>query len=92
MDSTPLQKHGSLLEANGSLFKIALTSVYPIPTQRAGLHFMTTISEKLEFPRDQLLVVLDALLQSMSPGIADLREPNDALLLNKVCSPLYIMF
>ena len=78
------QNPQSLLDIDGTLFKMALTTSYTIETQRAGLHFLTTLCEKSEFPRDVLIIVLDNLLQSMSSVRADDRKPLDTLLINKV--------
>lgn len=68
------------------LFKMALTSSYSVETQRAGLHFLSAMCDKMEVSRTVLLKILDTLLQSISNAYdVDYEKTSDLLLLNKVC-------
>lgn len=65
---------------------MALTPPYSVETQRAGLHFLLAMCEKVELSRAVLLRILAALLQSMSDAYdVDYEKTSNVLLLNKVC-------
>jgi hypothetical protein len=65
---------------------MALTSAYSVETQRAALHFLLAVCDKLMVSRTVLLGVLDALLQSMGSAYdVDYEKTSNLLLLNKVC-------
>lgn len=82
----PIQDPESLLDDGQPLFNMALTSLYSVETQRAGLHFLLAMCEKVELSRAVLLRILNALLQSMSDSyVVDYEKTSNLLLLNKVC-------
>lgn len=79
------QDPDSLLDETQPLFRMALTAPYSVETQRAGLHFLLALCDKMELSRAVLVRILDALVQAMTNTYdVDYEKTSNLLLLNKV--------
>ncbi len=74
----------SLVDESKPLYRIALTSRYPVETQRAGLHFLSALCETSKLSKPLFLSLFNAVLPSINAHDADAAKSSDPLLLDKV--------
>lgn len=70
------------MEESHPVHRIALTSQSLVETQRAGLHFLTTLCEVSELSKEIFLTLFNTLLPFVNANPA---QSTDPLLVDKVC-------